>query len=136
MAGLTFYGILADLRKMKEHHEHLKTNLLKLERTYETLKYDERFQGIKAQVEAGLSDYDAITSKYDEMNRAAEEEADKPKNYYAALSYVIDTNLQETCNHPTDSWVKVINVPAHKRQYEQSDTDWLCGMCGLLVPTF
>ena len=136
MTGLTFYGILADLAKMKEHHEDLKTNLLKLERTYEILKYDERFQGIKAQVEASLTGYGAIISKYDEMNRVAEEEADKPVDYRAAFSYVIDTDLQETCKHPTDSWVRVINVPVEKRQYERSDTDFLCGMCGLLVPPF
>jgi hypothetical protein len=134
--GLTFYGILADLTKMKEHHEQLKTNLIKLERTYETLKYDERFQGIKAQVNASLADYDAIMTKYDEMNKAAEEEADKPVDYAIACSQVIDTGLQATCNHPTDSWIRVVNVPMELRQYEQSDTDFLCGMCGLLVPPF
>ncbi len=135
MKGLTFYGILADLAKTKEHHEQLKTNLIKLERTYETLKYDERFQGIKTQVNASLADYDAIITKYDEMNKATEEEADKPVDYAIACDQVIDIDLQATCNHPTDSWTHVFNVPSNLRQY-QNDQDWLCGLCGKLVPPF
>lgn len=133
---LTFYGLCNDLERMLDRQENLRVDLLKLSRTYPSLVHDERFKRIHEHNEATIADYKKLMATYDAMNKDAEAKKDEPKDYYAALSYVIDTDLQETCKHPTDSWIPVCNVPADRRQYRQDDKDWLCGMCGLLVPTF
>lgn len=42
--------------------------------------------------------------------------------------------FQSLCIHPT--WVEVGNIPLDVCQYEQNDYDWVCLVCGKLIPPF
>ncbi len=44
--------------------------------------------------------------------------------------------FQAICRHASQSWVEVENVPLELRQYRGDDRDWVCMICGKLVPTF
>jgi len=137
MTGLTDDGLVKDLERLIDRQEDLQGHLKKLARTYPALEHDERFNRIRENTTASLTDLRALAQGYQELNRAAEERA-RPVDYTEALcKMVMDTNLQGTCRHPVDFWINVINVPPDQRQYEHNgEKDWLCGVCGLLVPPF
>ena len=53
----------------------------------------------------------------------------------AILKMVENTNLQEACNHPYDDIIQVFNVPP-QLSITRDTTDWLCSICGEIVPPF
>lgn len=134
---LTYYGIANDLENMLARQQAIHADLHKLSCIYPSMARDERFKRIQKHNQATLDDYKSLIAVYDELNRQAEAAADQPVDYQVALAtMIVSIKVYDHCKHPSDSWIPVKNVPAELRQYRQDDKDWLCAMCGELVPTF
>lgn len=134
--ALTFYDQVRTLQQLLDRQETLQTEQARLAHTFPHMARRDHFKAMHSHLSASIADCKQLIAEYEALNREAEAENDKPVDYQEALArMIVNAYPPDQCKHPTDSWITVYNVPTELRQYND-DKDWLCAMCGMLVPRF